>query len=88
MAFRRSNTARPLGVSWAITGLFEGSGVLEWKRGGEGEAVVHAASTSKSILKLSGCSLVCWFPLGTPHFVMPVIFFGVHWFSHSIEFAP
>ena len=33
---------------------------------GEGEPVVHAASTSKSIVKLSGRSVVWWFPLGTP----------------------
>jgi hypothetical protein len=33
---------------------------------GEGEAVAHAASTSSSMAKVSGRSVVCWFPLGTP----------------------
>ena len=35
--------------------------------GGEGTAVGHAATTSRSIAKLRGCSVVCWVPLGTPH---------------------
>ena len=33
-----------------------------------GMAVWSLASTNTLILKLSGCSLVCWFPLGTPRF--------------------
>ena len=33
---------------------------------GEGEADTHAATTSRSILKFSGRSVVCWVPLGTP----------------------
>jgi len=35
--------------------------------GGEDKAVGHAATTSRSMLKLSGRSVVCWVPLGTPH---------------------
>ena len=33
---------------------------------GEGKAGAHAATTSRSILKLRGRSVVCWVPLGTP----------------------
>ena len=33
---------------------------------GEGKACTHAATTSRSIVKLSGRSVVCWVPLGTP----------------------
>jgi hypothetical protein len=36
---------------------------------GEGKPVAHAASTSRSMTKLSGRSVVCWFPLGTPAFI-------------------
>ncbi|MDE3043019.1 MAG: hypothetical protein KGJ82_20945, partial [Nitrospirota bacterium] len=32
----------------------------------EGKPVSHAATTSRSIVKLSGRSVVCWVPLGTP----------------------
>jgi hypothetical protein len=33
---------------------------------GEGQAGGYAATTSRSIVKLSGRSVVCWVPLGTP----------------------
>ena len=36
--------------------------------GREGQPSAHAASTSRSMVKLSGRSVVCWFPLGTPAF--------------------
>ena len=34
---------------------------------GEGEPGAHAATTSRSMRKLSGRSVVCWVPLGTPN---------------------
>lgn len=34
--------------------------------GGQGQAGAHAATTRRCIAKLSGRSVVCWVPLGTP----------------------
>lgn len=55
---------------------------------GEGKPVGHAATTSRSIVKLSGRSVVCWVPLGTP--TLP-LFLSVadspFQSSHSIEFV-
>lgn len=55
---------------------------------GEGKPVSHAATTSRSIVKLSGRSVVCWVPLGTPLLsIFPSAADSPFQSSQSVEFV-